>query len=173
VGWIDWTPTSGGTSELVDAILDPSGTPPIGLPSWQYVTETGNINAAQVEDALRTYDGDIVLIPLFDSTCDTEPAGDLVSDCPPANVGGNGQNQWYHFPEVAAVELCDASIVGCPRPHGACVNGQNRADCEVGGNGATSCLVGRFVNFIVEGTVTGPLAGTPGPSTVVIVQLVR
>jgi hypothetical protein len=173
VGWIDWTPTSGGTSELADAILDPSVTPPIALPSWQYVTETGNVNSAQVEDAMRTWDGQIVLIPLFDSTCDTEPAGDLVSDCPDEHVGGNGQNQWYHFPQVAAFELCGPDVSGCPTSHGSYINGMNRDECEVGGNGATSCLVGRYVNFIVEGTVTGPLSGTPGPSTVVIVQLVR
>jgi hypothetical protein len=41
VGWIDWTPKAGGTSELVDNILHPNN-PPIDLPSWQYVTETGD-----------------------------------------------------------------------------------------------------------------------------------
>lgn len=171
VGWIDWSPTAGGTSELIDEILNPSG-PPIVIPSWNYVTETGNVNSKGVEDALRTYDGDVVLIPIFDSTCDTEPSGPDVEDCPAGNVGGNGQNQWYHFPEVSALQLCDASIAACPLPHGAYVNGNNSAQCDTG-NGATSCLVGRFVHFITEGTVTGPPASVPGPSDFIVVQLIR
>ena len=171
VGWIDWTPTAGGTSELRDQILNPSG-PPIVLPSWNFVTETGNINSGQVEDALRTYDGDIVLIPIFDSTCNVEPSGPDVADCPPANVGGNGQNQWYHFPEVAALQLCGPGVTGCDVDHGAYVQGDNTSVCDTG-NGATSCLVGKFVHFIIEGTVTGPLSAVPGPTEFIVVQLIK
>ena len=127
------------------------------LPSWNFVTETGNMNSKPIEDALRTYDGDVVLIPLFDSTCNTEPTGSTRDglSCA-ANVGGNGQNQWYHFPEVAAFQLCttgtDTNGVhplvhpDCT-PHGAYVNGNNKAQCDTG-NGATSCLIGQFVSFI-------------------------
>jgi hypothetical protein len=142
------------------------------MPSWNFVTQTGNINAGGVEAALRTYDGEVVLIPIFDSTCDTEPSGPDVEDCPPVNVGGNGSNQWYHFPEVAAFQLCDESIPECPLTHGAYVNGNNSAACDTG-NGATSCLVGRFVHFIYEGTVTGPLSSVPGPTEFIVVQLIR
>jgi hypothetical protein len=173
VGWIDWSPQAGGTSELVSAILNPGSNPPIDLPSWQYVTETGNVNSASVESALRIYDGDVVLIPIFDSTCNVEPSGPGIADCPAANVGGQGQNQWYHFPEVAALQLCSSGLAGCPQPHGAYLNGNNRTECESGGNGATSCLVGRFVNFITEGTV-GPVGATPtGPTTFIVVQLIK
>ena len=44
VGWLDWTPTGGGTSELIDAILTPSN-PDISWPNWYYVTSTGNVNS--------------------------------------------------------------------------------------------------------------------------------
>ena len=171
VGWIDWDPPAGGASELAAEILNPTGGP-IALPDWYYVTQTGNTNSGPVQDALRTYDGDVVLIPIFDSTCDTEPSGPLVADCPPQSVGGNGQNQWYHFPEVAAFQLCDASIPECPTPHGSYIQGNNRAECD-SGNGATSCLVGRFVHFITEGTVTGVPSGAPGPTEFIVVQLIK
>lgn len=173
VGWIDWTPPSGGTSELVQVLTgDVRLTNPISLPSWQSVTETGNVNSMQVEDAMRVHDGDVVLIPMFDSTCNIEPPGTLVEDCPPPNVGGNGQNQWYHFPEFAAFELCGPGVAGCPAPHGSYVNGNNSSTCD-SGNGATSCLVGRFVSFITYGTVTGPLTATTTPSKTVVVQLLK
>jgi Flp pilus assembly protein TadG len=174
VGWIDWDPPSGGASELVSAITGEEPlTYPIPLPSWQYVAQTGNVNSGPVEDAMRRWDGKVVLFPLFDSTCNVEPPGTLVEDCPPANVGGQGQNQWYHFPEFAAFQLCSSAIVGCPAPHGAYVNGNNRSVCD-SGNGATSCLVGRFVHFIGPGHVIGPITPSPtSPSQVVVVQLIK
>jgi Flp pilus assembly protein TadG len=176
VGWIDWTPTAGGTSELVEVILDPSSAPPIPLPSWQYVTETGNTNSQQVQDALRTWDGKVVMLPLFDSTCDTQPPGPEVEDCPPDNVGGSGQNQWYHFPAAAAFRLCATGVVdgeGDPcTPHGAYLTGNDQSVCD-SGNGATSCLVGQFVNYITEGIVTGKLTGNPSPSSFIVVQLIK
>jgi Flp pilus assembly protein TadG len=179
VGWIDWTPPSGGTNELADAIIPPPYGPPIALPSWNFVTQTGNTNSGQVEDALRYWDGKHVLIPLFDSTCNTQPLGNLVTDCPPPNVGGNGQNQWYHFPVIAVFKMCITGDTDSSVPpqtctdHGAYIQGNNRSVCDTG-NGATSCLVGQFVNMITEGTVTGPLSGTPvGPSRFVVVQLIK
>jgi hypothetical protein len=186
VGWIDWDPPSGGTSELVDEIYSSSGY--VTVPEWRFVTETGNVNSSPVETALRSYDGDVVYLPIFDSTCNTEPApGDTSVDaCPPPNVGGNGQNQWYHFQEIGAFQFCpgdpastdpfqeafaDACAAG-GYEHGAYVNGNNKAECD-SGNGATSCLIGRFVNFIREGTVSGPLTGLPGPSKALTVQLIK
>ena len=72
VGWLDWTPKGGGAAELEQAILHPNN-PPIDLPSWNYVTETGNPNSKKIEDALNTYIGQIVLFPLFDLTCGEDP----------------------------------------------------------------------------------------------------
>jgi Flp pilus assembly protein TadG len=177
VGWIDWTPPASGPSELVAPILEPDIPPPgVKVPSWNFVAQTGNVNSKAVEDALRTYDGDWVLIPLFDATCNTQPdpTNDGVDACPPQNVGGNGQNQWYHFPEFATFRMCGGTSVhpACTE-HGAYVNGNNRGVCDTG-NGATSCLVGYFERArILSGYVTGPIDVTSGPTDFLVVQLIR
>ena len=116
VGWLDWTPPGGGSNEIVCSIVNPDN-PSIILPSWQYVAQTGNTNGGGtctdaksgivytgVEEAIRKYNGQIVLIPQFDKTCrakNTDP--DPISTLPTINNGpnfgcpnppdtGNGQN---------------------------------------------------------------------------------
>ena len=123
VGWLDWTPTAGGSSELADVITNP---PPVSvpLPSWQYVTQTGDISAAPVENALNAYAGQIVSIPIFDSTCGDTPANNQLSGCPPASVGASGSNQWYHITKFLSFQLAS--------PKGAFVNGDNTAACASG-----------------------------------------
>jgi len=163
VGWIDWTPKGGGTSELEDSILIPDN-PPIDLPSWQYVTSTGNVNSAKIEDALNTYVGQVVLFPMFDLTCGEDPVFGQVRVSPNygcGDIGGNGQNQWYRFPQFAAFEL--------ERAH---VNGSNKAACDTG-NGATSCLIGKFVDFVTSGTVGPGAGGGSTESSVLGVQLIK
>jgi Flp pilus assembly protein TadG len=171
VGWLDWTPTAGGTSELITAIGPPTTNKEISVPSWQYITSTGNLNSAGVEDALNYYAGSQtpVLIPMFDSTCNTEPdppspGTSDVDRCPPANVGGNGSNQWYHIDRFVSFLMED--------PKGAFVNGSNTSDCEENGNGATSCFKGMFTRFVTTGTV-GPGSGAVDPNAVVGIQLIK
>ena len=171
VGWLDWTPTAGGTSELITAIGPPTTNKEVRVPSWQYITSTGNVNSAGVEDALNYYavNGIPVLIPMFDSTCNTEPdppspGTSDVDRCPPANVGGNGSNQWYHIARFVSFLMED--------PKGAFVNGNNTSDCEENGNGATSCLRGMFTRFVTTGTV-GPGSGAVDPNAVVGIQLIK
>jgi hypothetical protein len=178
VGWLDWTPTGGGTSELIDSINNPNN-PAIDLPSWQYITATGNINSKGVEDAINdNYKGKVVQIPQFDLTCDTQPSGVFTTGCPTPNVGGNGSNQWYHLPQFAAFQLCSSTIPECMSnplgksfSQGAYVNGNNSSVCDTG-NGATACLVGRFVKFITKGTV-GPGTGVNPGTNLIGVQLVK
>lgn len=163
VGWLDWTPKGGGTSELEASILNPDN-PPIDLPSWQYVTSTGNVNSAKIEDALNSYIGQVVLFPMFDLTCGEDPNFGLVKVPPDygcGDVGGNGQNQWYRFPQFAAFLL--------ERAH---VNGSNKAACDTG-NGATSCLIGQFVDFVTSGTVGPGAGGGTSESSVLGVQLIK
>jgi hypothetical protein len=184
VGWLDWTPKAGGTSELIDAILNPSN-PAINLPSWQYVAETGNVNSQGVEDAIRTWDGKVVLIPMFDLTCsgqsgdpdNTLPAVITPNNfgCAAGDVGGNGSNQWYRMPSFAYFLLCDSSDNDCldvGASHGAYVNGQDGAVCDTG-NGATSCLVGRFVKILSSGTVGPGVGGGGGDNKAIGVQLIK
>ena len=197
VGWLDWTPPSGGSSELVCSILHPNN-PAIVVPSWQYVTSTGNVNGGggtcgmSVEDAIRTYDGQVVTIPLFDLTCNTrnnEPDPDSSNPtdpnapintspnygCPPGDLGGNGQNQWYRFPAYAHFQLCISSDPACTAvgaSYGAYISGNNRAVCDTG-NGATSCIVGRFVSVVGTGTIGAGVGGGTGNSKAVGVQLIK
>lgn len=163
VGWIDWTPKAGGTSELIDSITTPNN-PAIDLPSWQFVTSTGNVNSAGVEDALNRYINQVVLFPNFDLTCAADPDQTKVKiptsyGC--SDIGGNGSNQWYRISQFAAFQL--------ERAH---VNGSNRSSCDTG-NGATSCLIGKFVSFVTTGTVGPGIGGGSTVGAVLGVQLIK
>lgn len=158
VGWIDWTPPAGGTSELRDAIITPSN-PALTWPQWFQVTETGGPDG--VEAAMRTWDGQRVQIPLFDATCDETPSGPGITDCPPGALGGNGPDQYTHIAAMTTFELCGTTIPECVAAgydHGSYIQGSNGAICNTG-NGATDCLVGRFVTVVYSGQVTA----APGP----------
>ena len=160
VGWIDWTPKSGGTSETVAVVNNP---PPVNipLPSWQFITETGGTSAAGLEDALNKYAGQVVQVPIFDSTCGTDPVNNEISGCT-STEPGNGQNQWYHIRKFLSFQLAS--------PKGAYINGNNLATC---GLNAEQCLKGNFVSFISEGTVTGPCVGSCPFGTSFAVQLIK
>ncbi len=180
VGWLDWTPTGGGTNELVQAILHPSNIA-LTWPGWYYVTSTGNVNSANVENALNTYKGKSVMFPQFDATCDAQPSGPGINDCPTGHVGGHGSNQWYHLAGMSTFVFCtdDGSMPECttaggaPKTftQGAYVNGNNKPICDTG-NGATSCLAGKFIVISYEGNVEAA-PGPNGGSSTVSVQLIH
>ena len=113
-------------------------------------------------------------IPLFDNTCDDTPTGPGVNDCPVGHVGGNGSQQWYHFGAMTAFQLCHSSIPECAAlgyDHGSYIQGSNGSVCQTG-NGATDCLVGRFMRISYEGNVTAS-PGSSGGNQNLWVQLVR
>ena len=184
VGWLDWDPPAGGVNELEQSILNPDN-PAIVLPSWNYVTSTGNINSGQVEDALRTYDGMVVRVPQFDLTCNPGPNGAPVNTapqintppnfgCPAGDLGGNGNNQWYRIPSFANFRLCISTDPGCAAlgaDHGTYLQGNNTI-CDTG-NGATSCLIGRFESIIDTGTIGPGVGGGNGNSKTIGVQLIK
>lgn len=181
VGWIDWYPDDrycgNGVEEVVCEIENPNN-PAIDLPSWQYIAQTGNTNNPNVETALNLkYAGKVVQVPQFDGTCNTEPAGTSLSGCPAGNVGGTGQNQWYHLPQFAGFQLCGPNVQACTSKgitKGAYINGSNPecASMPYGSSGVTSCLIGRFVRFVTEGTV-GPGTGSSSGTDAIGVQLIR
>jgi hypothetical protein len=187
VGWIDWTPPSGGTGEVVCSILT-ANNPAINLPSWQYVTAAGNSNGGggachiSLEDAIRTYEGQTVLVPQFDLTCNpahngtpdsTTPAVITAPNygCPAGDLGGNGVNQWYRFPSFAFLQLCGPAVAGCGGLDAAYISGSNAAICDTG-NGSTSCLVAKFVDIMGTGTV-GAGVGSGTGSKAIGVQLIK
>lgn len=188
VGYLDWTPKAGGTGEVVCSILT-ADNPAIDLPSWQYVPAAGNSNGGggacsmSIEDALRTYEGEVVLAPQFDLTCNPKNGdGDPVSTspqvvtapnygCPAGDLGGNGSNVWYRMPSFAFLELCGPAVAGCDGLHAAYIQGNNAAVCDTG-NGATACIVARFKHIMATGTV-GAGVGSGTGSKAVGVQLVK
>jgi hypothetical protein len=188
VGWLDWFPPHGGAGEISCSIENPNN-PPFNLPSWQYVMETGNVNGGggncgaesvdSVEDEVREYNGQIVYIPMFDVMCGDTPDQSQVEvqpnyGCPPDELdGGNGNNLWYRFPNLAYFELCDPSIPECNGLQGAYMQGNNQAECESGGNGATSCLVGQFTDILGAGTVGAGQGGGSTAAKALGVQLIK
>ena len=188
VGWLDWVPPSGGASELACAIENPNN-PPFDLPAWKYVMQPGNVNGGggtcdgesldSVEDEVREYNGQIVYIPMFDVMCGVEPNHSQVQvpsnyGCPANELdGGNGNNLWYRFPSLAYFELCDPSTPECNGSQGAYMQGNNQTECESGGNGATSCLVGQFVDILGSGTVGSGVGGGTTSAKALGVQLIK
>jgi Flp pilus assembly protein TadG len=195
VGWLDWDPPAGGATEIVCSIIN-SDNPAIVLPSWQYIAATGNTNGggkcaddetgveySGVEEAVRKYEGQTVLIPQFDKTCRTKNGQpDPVSSLPQVNQdpkygcpndvgGGDGQNIWYRIPSFAYFVICSPTMDGCGGRHGAYISGSNQAECDTG-NGSTSCLVGKFMDILGTGTV-GPGVGAGTGSKALGVQLIK
>lgn len=188
VGWLDWSPNAGGSSDVVCSIVSPDN-PAIDLPSWQYVAQAGNSNGGggpchlSIEDALRTYDGQVVLVPQFDLVCgpkngDPDPNSSEPAVITPPNYGcpepvgtGNGQQLWYRMPSFAFFQLCGDGVPGCTGLQGAYISGSNAAICNTG-NGATSCLVGRFVDLLATGTV-GAGVGSGTGNKALGVQLIK
>ena len=139
VGWLDWTPPAGGTSELQQAILNPDN-PELSIPGWYFVAETGNVSSAQIQNALMTYapGNQEILLPLFDATCDSEPPNPDRSAC--TSGAGNGQNQWYHLAGWVSFDLEWVDLNGGRRVCGA-------------GNGSTGCMQGQFRSATYSGTI--------------------
>jgi hypothetical protein len=185
VGWLNWPGGGNGTPGVIASITTPNN-PAVPLPSWQFVAETGNANSQALENALQKYDGRIVLVPQFDLTCNPGPGASPDSTtpaintdpnygCPAGKLGGNGSNQWYRMPSFAHLQLCISSDPDCAAvgaAHGAYVNGNNSAVCDTG-NGATSCLVGKFESIVSTGTIGAGTGGGTGNSKAVGVQLIK
>jgi len=100
-------------------------------PDWYFVASTGNVSAQKIEDALMTYaPGDeVVIIPIFDATCCTDPGTDGKDDCTTGE--GNGQNQFYHLAAGPALTSNGSTSRG-PAVCGS-------------GNGSTGCFKGQFI----------------------------
>jgi hypothetical protein len=166
------------------------------LPSWQFIAATGNTNGggscaddetgtvySGVENAVRKYEGQVVLIPQFEKTCRTKNGDpDPISTIPTVNTAprygcpndidtGSGQNIWYRIPSFAYFVVCSPTMDGCGGRHGAYISGSNKAECDTG-NGSTSCLVGKFMDILGTGTV-GPGVGAGTGSKALGVQLIK
>lgn len=177
VGWIDWTPTAGGASELADAITTPNN-PPITTPKWYYITATGSISAGPVQTAMESWIGKEILLPIFyasetdplPGTCNSTPGGDqtALSDCPIADRGGNGSNQWYYLVTFGSFHLEEVYLNG--GDGGACDPG------DIEGKNISGCLVGYFTADVAPANLTiGPGGGATPTSNLTppTVQLIK
>jgi Flp pilus assembly protein TadG len=178
VGWLDFHPPSGGSSELADTILHPDNDQ-IDIPDWYFVAETGNVNSSQVQAALRTYRDELVLLPLFSDTCNVDPGDGPTGPLPcPPGQRGNGQNLYYLFQAYAGFRVCGPLTPGCTSfgpggidvSQGAYITG-NPSECS-SGNGQTSCFFGRFEDIVFSGTIAAS-PGNPGGPLAVGVQLIK
>ena len=179
VGWLDLGPDCGNLS---DTITEPCNVS-LPVPTW-IQTKTGNVNSLQDEiDAfvgpnVGQPDDSVVLIPINDNTCMSnpnanEPAGEDDPECPgdgngSLNGSGNGNLFWYHIPKFTRFMI-----------DGAFVSGGNSDECNSGpgaplveGNGGTGCLKGWFLDYVETGPV-GPGATGPEDPGRVGIQLIR
>jgi hypothetical protein len=177
VGWIDWTPTGGGASELATAITTPNN-PPITTPKWYYITQTGSISAGPVQTAMESWIGKEILLPIFyadmadplPGTCNSTPAGDQLdlADCPLADRGGNGSNQWYYLVTFGSFHLEEVYLNG--GDGGACDPG------DINGSNISGCLIGYFTADVAPANLTIGAGGSTTPSsnlTPPTVQLIK
>jgi len=163
VGWLDWLPPNGGTSQLVDSITTPDN-PAISVPGW-VGSQSGNSNAKSVEDAINAYHYKVVLIPQFDGPCATTPTGPNLTDC----SSTTGSASYWHVPQFAGF-MVDVAYI----------NGANNPQCSAGtpvppfnSNGATGCIRGWFLEFIGAGNVIGPSTGAGASTAALGVQLIK
>lgn len=145
VGWLDMSLVGCPGNNMAQWILTPCNKS-FNLPVW-LPTQSGNMN--NVESAMNTHQGKIILIPMFDSTCRDVPSSGLPADC---TDPGQGNNIWYHIPKFAAFLLYEAYILGNDGPACNSLPGQPLG----GGNGATSCMKGWFIEYITVGPVGPP-----------------
>lgn len=167
VGWLDF-----GCGNLANTISNPCDIS-FPLPTWLH-TQPGNTNS--LDDLLNglfagpqlgVADDSQVTIPINDNTCNTDP-GDDVYDCPGGNGSGNGNNFYYHVPKVASF-MVDRVYT----------SGSNPTECNsapgsphIGGNGATGCFKGWFIQYQTVGPV-GPGATGPNDPGIIGIQLIR
>jgi hypothetical protein len=137
VGWLDM-----GCGNLAASIRNPCNQS-FDIPTWLQ-TQSGNVN--NLDSTINDLDGQVLLIPMFDSTCRDVPSTGLPADC---TDPGSGNNLWYHIPRFAQF-LLDHSYT----------SGNNHPECNstpgsplVGGNGSTGCFKGWFVRYIMQGKV--------------------
>jgi hypothetical protein len=145
--WLDL-----GPDNLQQEILNPAGQE-FSIPDWLQ-TQPGNPNSAEGE--INTYRDVVVLIPMWQGLCGSDP-GTYLDPCTDPTVSGN--NAWYNVPYMRPLLL-----------EGAYIQGDNRNDCEVSGvtwpteatvQGLVGCLKGWWLDTTVTG---GPIDPNTDPT---------
>jgi hypothetical protein len=145
VGWLDM---KCGATNLAAAINTPCNGPYDLSGGVWLQSEPGDAN--NVESALNNYSDQVILVPMFDSTCREVPSTGLPADC---TDPGNGNGLWYHIPRFATFLLDEAYVQGNNHPECNSGPGQPLVGDSGNGNGSTSCFKGWFVRWIMQGKV--------------------
>lgn len=173
VGWLDF-----GCGNLAQTITNPGNCElSFPIPAW-LDTQSGNVNSLETElnDYAGTQPGvaeeadEVLYVPIHDFTCRDDVADHLpTTSCPTYPTwSANGNNLHYHVPYWAGFKLDNAFVGG------------NDDECDdgpgappAGGNGATGCLKGWFVDLVeAPGPITiGPI--TPGAAVTTGILLVN
>lgn len=166
VGWLDWDAGNrdertdecrgNGSSELACSIEEPNN-PPLLIPGWFYVAETGNTNSALVQEAMESWIGEEVMIPIFDATCKDGPLEEG-EECEAGE--GNGQGTWYHFTDWISITITSVHIQG------------SNAECGDSVGAGSGCFKGTFGGFMGPGRLGGA-TGEESPLAVVGTQLIE
>ena len=107
--------------------------------------------------------GKVVLLPLFDFSCSSQPSGSNKSDCSTyPQSSGAGNNTWYHITTFANFLVDQADL-----------SGSAKKICGGPGNGSDGCLRGWFVKALsTPGTLQlGPV--TPNTNQPLGVELIK
>jgi hypothetical protein len=142
----------------------------VPIPAWLHTTP-GNIKNditglnEYAGPTLGVADDGIILIPMHDNTCKSQPA-DNNPVCPDGPWSGVGNNTYYHIPYFTGFMVDRAydknndcnSGVGQPYP---------------GGNGSNGCMKGWFVKLVLQGPVSGPASGNPQDPGAIGIQLIN
>jgi hypothetical protein len=180
VGWLDFTGGGGGTAELIDCIERANSSDPcqstIVTPSWWNIAQAGGTSSKPLEDALNEYDGEIVLMPIFNLMCQSGPDQSLAATppnygCPASEVctlSDQGCNpNWYHLQPFAAFRLGHVYTNG--NPVAEC--NPPWSDPNPDANDTTNCIIGEFVDYSIGGN--GTVGPNPNGSGVIGVQLIK
>jgi len=158
-GWLDLVPGMNLAQEItgpLNADLD--------LPDW-FQTQTGNPNS--VEDELKAYIHQPVLIPLHNQACRVDPGPTAI--CP--DPGVNGSNTWYYVHTLAVFYMDQVLVQGSNVSQCASPPGFPLVPVTTG-TGFLGCLKGWFVNFVTAGPIDPGGVIIPG-QTPIGIQLIR
>lgn len=182
VGWLDLGGSCGNLSQEITTPCNVS----VPIPTWLQ-TQSGNTNS--LDTALNSYTGpqigvpddSVVLVPINNNTCMTNPDVDGLPPDPNAddpncpgdgdsslNGSGNGNNFYYHVLKVAYFMIDQAYTGGTNPPECS----QYPGNPPSGGNGATGCIKGWFLDYATTGVV-GPGASGPQDPGPIAIQLIR
>jgi hypothetical protein len=113
-------------------------------------------------------DDQIVLVPMHDNTCFSDPPDTTPAPCSDGDWSGVGNNTYYHVPYFTGFMIDQAYKQNepCNQAPGQPINWGD-------GNSSDACLKGWFVKLVLNGPVGGQASGDPQDPASIGVQLIN